>query len=121
MAVIGRAVPAHESAPYVFFDEGEELGTAQRVVGLDAAVEAMGRRDGLVNIPDIVMTGMDEAMLDWSRARAKRPHEKWNFIVRDNRRKRWVELQGAWVDDRGNLSSSCTWIVDSVRRADGPM
>ncbi|MBX3203988.1 MAG: hypothetical protein KF764_02905 [Labilithrix sp.] len=115
-ASIGRPVSDWEHGNFVFFDEGELLGRAQSVSGLDDVVAAAtaGR-----NVPDIAVSGVDDDLEGWLTQRARTPETGWQFVIRDNRRKRWVRLTG-FVNGHQALSAAFTWAISKAELTDGP-
>jgi hypothetical protein len=95
MSIVGRPLDPWATGRYVFADEGQLLGRAVSVVGLDAALDVAAARRG--KFPDIAVDGMDGELHRWTNERARAPGEQWDFVIRDNVKKRWVRLKGAFV------------------------
>jgi hypothetical protein len=117
-AIVGKPVEPWERGRYAFFgQEGELLGRAEHVTGLDEALEVAAGRE-FRNFPDIYIEGLDRDLERWVFEHAKSPREKCDFLVRDNQRKRWVRLRGAFVRKGGG--PSCVWVINGAEIADGP-
>jgi hypothetical protein len=118
MPTLGEPVDPWTIGSYIFADEGEMLGKAAVVSGLDAALEVAAGRGGR-SWPDIRVDGMDRDLERWVFERAGPPAEKWDFVIRDNRKRRWVKLRGAFVTKWGS-SGSCTWAINGIELTDDP-
>lgn len=117
MAVVGKPVDPWHQGKYVFGDEGQLLGRAASVRGLDAALEVGTGRGGF---PDISVDGMDQELERWTGERAKTPGVKWNFVIRDNVKGRWVRIKGAFIHRRNMMQPSCVWAINGAELGDGP-
>jgi hypothetical protein len=104
--MIGRPKPDWERGNYVFYDEGEKLGVAQFVSDLE---------DGTT---EFVIAGLDEDFARWCSQRL-RTGERSDFVVRDNRKKRWVNISAGWLQSEAALSGQYTWVCQSISEADG--
>ena len=119
MGVRATSVSEWDIGNFVFADEGALLGRAASVSGLETALDVAACRGGR-DFPDILVEGMDADLRRWVEERAKDPGAKWDFLVRDNRRKRWVQLRGAFVVRLGSMSPYCAWAINGAEPADGP-
>jgi hypothetical protein len=117
MPIVGRPLNPWETGRYVFADEGKLLGRALSVVGLDVALDVAAARRG--SFPDIAVDGMDGDLQLWTNERARAPGEQWDFVIRDNVKKRWVRLKGAFVVHSNAIQPSCVWAINAAEPAAG--
>src|SRR5262249_23503187 len=98
--------------------EGDIIGRAEGVNGIDAALKVLSARDDRIHrFPGIDFEGMDRELERWAYERMQKG-DPWTFVIRDNVGKRWIRLKGAFVTRHSGMSA--TWAINGIGQADGP-
>jgi hypothetical protein len=123
MAVIGRSVSPWEHGNYVLGHDGECIGPVQ-IQGLDSALDASAsmRRGNLTSIPDVTMRAAEGDSSECGRWLAAWPlaGERRDLLIRDNRKKRWLQIGNAYIAGRSGMSGEVRIVTESVEPTDGP-